>query len=216
LEQGNLMLNHFWSGRSQRRNGRGLNSKRTTTFRSGRLRSLSTAETLEARAMLAATPLGEILEISNASQQVIAADIAQTSTGTSLIAYTGHNQANRLSGNDREILIQSITADGSVGDLITVNSASRGDQSDPVIATDDNGDFMVVWSGRGEGDRSGIFGQRYAASGTAIGEQFRINTTRCQRHLDATHRSRWLPRRERNIGQLNDGWHPSLPCCRNG
>ena len=172
------MLNHFWSGRSRRRNGRGLNSKRTTTFRSGRLRSLSTAETLEARAMLAATPLGEILEISNASQQVIAADIAQTSTGTSLIAYTGHNQANRLSGNDREILIQSITADGSVGDLITVNSASRGDQSDPVIATDDNGDFMVVWSGRGEGDRSGIFGQRYAASGTAIGEQFRINTTR--------------------------------------
>ncbi|MEM7314683.1 MAG: putative Ig domain-containing protein [Planctomycetota bacterium] len=168
------MLRNFFERRGLRRRGRKLNTASLANRRKRRL----TSELLEARALLAVTPLGDTLAISNASQDVVATDVAINESGSSILAFQGHNSANRLDGNDRDILIQMINSDGTVGNLITVNESSRGDQSDPVLAADGNGDFLVVWSGRGQGDRVGIFGQRFTSSGTAINDQFRINTTR--------------------------------------
>ena len=35
----------------------------------------------------------------------------------------------------------------------------------------------MVWSGRGQGDSDGIFGQRFDSAGNALGSEFRVNST---------------------------------------
>ncbi|MBW2496443.1 MAG: DUF4347 domain-containing protein, partial [Deltaproteobacteria bacterium] len=69
------------------------------------------------------------------------------------------------------------TSGNPVGSEFQINTTETGDQSDPVIAMDANGDFVVVWqSADQDGDSWGIYGQRYDASGTALGSEFLINT----------------------------------------
>ncbi|MEJ7593850.1 MAG: putative Ig domain-containing protein, partial [Planctomycetaceae bacterium] len=52
---------------------------------------------------------------------------------------------------------------------------AHGIQQDPTIAGDSTGGFWIAWSGRGADDRSAIYSRRFAADGTAQGEQFRVN-----------------------------------------
>jgi hypothetical protein len=72
-----------------------------------------------------------------------------------------------------------------LGAEFVVNSFVAGDQSEPAVANDVNGDFAVVWaSPNQDGDASGVFGQRFIVSGTPLGPEFRVNTytTAGQRH----------------------------------
>ena len=66
------------------------------------------------------------------------------------------------------------------GGQFQVNSYTTGTQTTPAIATDADGDFVVVWrsDGASSGDTStsSVQGQRYAASGAAQGGQFQVNT----------------------------------------
>ena len=50
-------------------------------------------------------------------------------------------------------------------------------QLSPDVAIDNDGNFVVVWSGDGEllGDQTGIFGQKFDANGNKVGGNFRIN-----------------------------------------
>lgn len=58
-----------------------------------------------------------------------------------------------------------------------VNTRTGNNQTDPAIAMDANGNFVVVWSSyRQDGDSGGIFGQRFDCDGVAIGSEFQINT----------------------------------------
>ncbi len=63
-----------------------------------------------------------------------------------------------------------------------VNTYTPGNQAEPDVATDAAGDFVVVWtSGRygyvtQDGSRAGVFGQRFASSGTPAGGEFQVNT----------------------------------------
>jgi hypothetical protein len=64
-----------------------------------------------------------------------------------------------------------------LGGEFVVNSFVAGDQSEPAVANDVNGDFAVVWeSPNQDGDASGVFGQRFHVSGTPLGAEFRVNT----------------------------------------
>jgi len=56
-----------------------------------------------------------------------------------------------------------------------VNNYTAGGQFNPSVSMKNNGQFVIIWQGQGEGDGSGVFGQRYDSDGTAIGEDFRIN-----------------------------------------
>ena len=64
---------------------------------------------------------------------------------------------------------------GPVGVEFRVNTTTNGLQSLPSIATDADGDSVVVWNGNGPGDAHGIFAQRLAADGTPLGAEFRVN-----------------------------------------
>ncbi|NQU25292.1 MAG: hypothetical protein HQ567_28745 [Candidatus Nealsonbacteria bacterium] len=61
------------------------------------------------------------------------------------------------------------------GPEFIVNTYQLGNQIDPDVAMDDEGGFVVTWSGAGEFDDSGVFAQRYDSFGRSLGEQFRAN-----------------------------------------
>jgi hypothetical protein len=56
------------------------------------------------------------------------------------------------------------------------NTYTTGNQESPAVASDANGNFVIVWqSNRQDGSGGGIFGRRYDASGTPQGAEFQIN-----------------------------------------
>jgi RHS repeat-associated protein len=60
---------------------------------------------------------------------------------------------------------------------ILVNTYTTNLQIEPAIAMDGAGDFVVTWASYGEdGSGMGIYAQRYAAGGTPLGSEFRVNT----------------------------------------
>jgi hypothetical protein len=65
-----------------------------------------------------------------------------------------------------------------VGAELQVNTYTTGDQDTPAVAAAGNGTFVVVWINGDEqdGDGTGVFGQRYDTSGSAVGSEFQVNT----------------------------------------
>ncbi len=64
-----------------------------------------------------------------------------------------------------------------VGLEFTVNSFTDGNQFDPAVAMDADGNFVVVWSGQGQGDLAGVYGRAYDNLGLAVSDDFRVNQT---------------------------------------
>ena len=62
-----------------------------------------------------------------------------------------------------------------------VNTTTTNTQSNPSVAMDPSGNFIVAWAGEGtqagNADTSGVFFRRYNATGTAQGGETRVNTT---------------------------------------
>jgi len=64
-----------------------------------------------------------------------------------------------------------------LGPEFRVNSSTSGFQYFPALAADGAGNFVVAWQDEGLGGAGvGVFGQRYAASGSPLGPEFRVNT----------------------------------------
>lgn len=58
-----------------------------------------------------------------------------------------------------------------------VNTDTGGTKDQPTVAMDANGNFVVAWrSSAQDGSASGVYAQRYNASGVAQGSEFRVNT----------------------------------------
>jgi hypothetical protein len=81
-------------------------------------------------------------------------------------------------GSGSGIVGQRYDAAGTaVGREFRVNSYTTGPQSSPVVAADAGGNFVVVWQSFGQdGSHYGVFGQRYDATGTPQGGEFRVNS----------------------------------------
>jgi len=62
------------------------------------------------------------------------------------------------------------------GPEFQVNNYSENDQIHPAIAMDKDGNFVVVWTSYGQdGDKTGIFAQRFSRDGNRLGSEFRVN-----------------------------------------
>lgn len=59
---------------------------------------------------------------------------------------------------------------------VRANTATGGDQSDPDIAADPNGNFVVVWESDQTGDVQ-VFARRYDFTGIPQGDEFQVNST---------------------------------------
>jgi hypothetical protein len=63
-----------------------------------------------------------------------------------------------------------------LGAEVQVNSYTTADQNFPVVDYDSAGNFVVVWHSYGQdGSDRGIFGQRFASTGSMVGGEFRVN-----------------------------------------
>ncbi len=62
-----------------------------------------------------------------------------------------------------------------IGNQFVVNTSASGTQTDPRIAVDGAGRFMVVWTGR-DASGFGAFGRMFAADGTPAGNEVALNT----------------------------------------
>jgi hypothetical protein len=64
-----------------------------------------------------------------------------------------------------------------LGGEFQVNTYTTGYQNVPAVAVAPAGEFAVVWQSIGQdGAGSGIFGRRYASTGSPLGGEFRVNT----------------------------------------
>jgi hypothetical protein len=103
-------------------------------------------------------------------------------------------QADGLDGSLEGIFAQRLDWQGGlVGDRIQINTFTEHDQRDPAIASDPQGNVIVVWSSyHQDGDLGGIYGQRFDSSGKPLGGELSISVlskghpTRPQVGSDAT------------------------------
>jgi Ca2+-binding RTX toxin-like protein len=62
----------------------------------------------------------------------------------------------------------------SLGSEFQVNTVTASDQIDPAIGVDSNGNVVIVWASDQNGTQ-GIYGQRFNATGQALGAEFQVN-----------------------------------------
>lgn len=105
--------------------------------------------------------------------------IAIDDSGSFVVAWQGDDQDEDGGDNDSDgdgIYAQRFSANGSPDDPFLVNSTTDGDQVEPAVASDPNGNFTIVWANEDQdGDGFGIFGQRFLQSGRRQGREFQVN-----------------------------------------
>ncbi|MDO8607286.1 MAG: cadherin-like domain-containing protein [Phaeospirillum sp.] len=81
-------------------------------------------------------------------------------------------------GSGNGVYGQRYGANGTaMGTEFRANTYTTSEQSQPVVTALPDGGWVVVWQSYGQdGYGYGIYGQRYTASGTAMGAEFRANT----------------------------------------
>lgn len=74
------------------------------------------------------------------------------------------------------IIGQRFNADGSRnGDEFHINTTTTGNQTDPDVAMNDAGEFIVTWKGYAGTSVFGVFAQMYDATGTPVGSEIRVD-----------------------------------------
>jgi hypothetical protein len=101
--------------------------------------------------------------------------VATDADGDFVVAWHGRTQDG---GNDDNVYVQRYNASGAPqGSEFKVNTYTTDNQSDPAVAMDADGDFVVTWSSYGQdGDYYGIYAQRYSAAGVVQGSEFHVST----------------------------------------
>jgi hypothetical protein len=100
--------------------------------------------------------------------------IAMDSDGYFVIAWDSFRQ----DGNYHDIYAQRYNSSGAVqGGEFLVNTHTASTQSNPSIAMDSDGDFVIAWNSIWQdGSAYGVYAQRYNSSGAAQGGEFLVNT----------------------------------------
>jgi hypothetical protein len=120
-------------------------------------------------------PQGDEFHVSSATASFqMTASAAMDRDGDFVITWNSYLQD--LSGFG--VYAQRYSASGAAqGGEFRVNTFTPGSQRGyRHVAMDDDGDFVVTWSGNGPTDDSGVYAKRFNAAGAAQGPEFRVNT----------------------------------------
>jgi hypothetical protein len=80
-------------------------------------------------------------------------------------------------GSQYGVFAQRYYYSSPIGGEFRVNTHTTADQHLSSVASQQSGDFVVVWQSDGQdGDGAGVFGQRYSVAGVRQGGEFRVNT----------------------------------------
>ena len=120
-----------------------------------------------------------------------AASVAMDADGNFVVAWQSRNQ----DGSNWGIYAQryeapappvSFTERVPIGSETQVNTYTTANQLFPDVATDADGDYVIVWQGnQQDGFGYGVFGQRFDTDGTAAGMEFRVNIATAQNQDEA-------------------------------
>jgi hypothetical protein len=111
-------------------------------------------------------------------------DVALDAVGNFVVAWDGFDQ----DGSSLGIFARRFSAAGApFGNEFQVNVFTTNAQSEPSIAADDAGNFVVAWTSRDQdGASDGIFMRRYNAAGTALSGDVKVNTFTTNQQRGAT------------------------------
>jgi hypothetical protein len=122
-----------------------------------------------------AEPAGEEFPVNtHTTNRQEAPSIAALKSGGFVVVWESASQDSSGTG----IYAQRYTATGAaLGTEFRINTETIHGQSDPAVASLDNGGFAVVWASvNQDGSATGVYGQRYTPEGLADGSEFRVNT----------------------------------------
>lgn len=110
--------------------------------------------------------------------------VASDPSGNFVVTWSSKNQ----DGDGWGVYAQRYNAAGiAQGGEFRVNTTTSKEQVHSTVAIDDSGKFVIVWSDKDQdGNGWGIFGQRFDASGTALGSEFQVNTVILNNQLGAS------------------------------
>ena len=120
------------------------------------------------------TPLGPEFRVNTyTTGHQLDASVAADAAGDLVVVWGSNDQDGSGSG----VFGQRYTSTGTPLGEFRVNTYTTSTQYYPSVAASAAGNFVVVWNSLGQdGSGLGVFGQRYAAVGTPLGPEFRVNT----------------------------------------
>ncbi|HRM67977.1 MAG TPA: PKD domain-containing protein, partial [Thauera phenylacetica] len=100
-------------------------------------------------------------------------EVAALADGRFVVVWRDNGQ----DGSSYGVYAQRYNADGTAaGGEFRVNTTTSGAQYEPAVAMLEGGGFVVTWrSDNQDGSGAGVYAQRYAADGSALGGEFRVN-----------------------------------------
>ena len=110
-------------------------------------------------------------------------DVAVLDDDRFVVTWQSPSTSGSGDGNGDGILARIFDATGApVAGQFVVNTETVSTQGVPAITHLNDGGFLITWEsfssgGTADGNAYGIFGQRYDASGAAVGGEFQINTS---------------------------------------
>ena len=102
--------------------------------------------------------------------------VMNSASGDFTIVWYGNSD-----GGDTGVFMKQFSFAGAVliDETLVSNAANIG--SEPSIAMNDAGNFVIAWKGASDSDREGIYAQRFDASGNSVGGILSINATKTER-----------------------------------
>ena len=104
--------------------------------------------------------------------------VAMDADGDFVVAWTSGNQGAGQDGSFYGVYAKRFNAAGVVqGSEFKANAFTTDYQTDPSVAMDRNGNFVIAWNSFGQdGSEYGIYAQRYNSAGAVQGAEFRANS----------------------------------------
>jgi len=132
-----------------------------------------------------ATAMGTLLIDRHASADLTVATTSVQQTNWPALAYHRDGtwiavwNSNGSDGSADGIYLQRMDSTGqALSPPVRVNTETDGAQTVPDLAVAADGSFVVVWqSADQDGDRAGIFAQRFDRNGAPVGAEFQVNVT---------------------------------------
>jgi hypothetical protein len=117
---------------------------------------------------------GEFLVNTYTTDGQLTPDVAMDADGDFVVVWRSYGQDGSSSG----VYGQRFTSTGAkAGAEFQVNTLTSGDQLDPAVDMDANGNFVVAWSGHNPvGFSHDVYIQRYSTAGVRLGGEVRANT----------------------------------------
>ncbi len=128
----------------------------------------------------AGTKLGGefLVNVTTAGDQSTPA-VAMAADGRFAVTWASKGQDN--ADGKLGVYARRFAADGTAsGSEFRVNTFTLGDQNEPTIAIAADGRLVVAWTSKAQDNadaKEGVYAQSYAADGTALGAEFRVNST---------------------------------------